>query len=109
MASTVSESNAINTVIRYIVGGGNVTEHPTDDDVEAALATLARAAYKTLMAGATPDTVRAAFADTPRPGTARAAVAVAEGLHRHASHNGAIPWPSVRRPYDTWAGTNASA
>ncbi|MGH9209876.1 MAG: hypothetical protein ACRD2C_04250 [Acidimicrobiales bacterium] len=31
-----------------------------------------------------------------------AAQEVCRGIQLHLSHNGALPWPTIRRPYDRW-------
>lgn len=107
MALTVTEASAVNRVIDFVVGAARPDHDPARDDravLAEALAVLARSANKTLMAGATPERVAAAFDAPPQPGSALAALAVVDGLETHLSHNGSLPWPSVRRPLEAWRG-----
>lgn len=56
MALTVGEANAVNTVIHHLVGDRDYSGHPiTRQQAIAALNLLIKGAYKTLLAGYTPE------------------------------------------------------
>lgn len=95
----VTESNAVYTLLAWL--GGSL--RPSDAEAELALTRLVRAAGVRLQMPASDADGRASFAHLrDRQRAARAAVEVCDALSVHQAHGGAIPWPSIRRPFEAW-------
>lgn len=101
----VSESNALNILLRWLAKP-DASDASADRAAEAAKL-LAERAHKTLGHGLSgPDAERVVLVEQDRrTETAEdldAALVVCEALEVHTSRGGAIPWPSIARPFKAW-------
>ena len=105
MALTVTEASAVNDLLRWLgLHADSRFLHDSPEDIEgrarAAASLLADHAHQRLMAGVQGADVEERWSSIEADDLR--AVAVCEALAFHESHNGSIPWPSVRRPYEAW-------
>lgn len=109
MALTNQHALAINVVLSWLgVHDDSIERAPVDPDVlEAALFGLADAAEAKLHSGVDGDDVArclpAVLERRRGQESDGAAQAVCRGIEVHLAHNGSLPWPSIRRPFDEWA------
>jgi hypothetical protein len=114
MALTVTEASAVFDLLHWLGwrqdwGLGVVA----DDRAADALALLGQHAGKTLQITVSRDEAKAAIANMAGPmagaNSDGHAQAVCQAIAVHLSHNGGLPWPSIRRPYDEWADAHQRA
>jgi len=121
VALTVTEANAVFDLLHWI-GGHQVAPNGELVDTRCPV-TPAEAADALALLG---EHAGARLQVTVRPAEARQAVqrlagrlagadsdgaaqAVCRGIATHLAHNGSLPWPSIRRPYDEWVAAHDAA
>lgn len=101
MSLTVTEANAVNRLLDFIAQPD--ASDATAEKAAGAAGLLADHAHKTLMAGRTATDAGEVVADEQaRRDRHHAALEVCVALAEHQAHGGAIPWPSIERPFYRW-------
>lgn len=105
MAVTVTEAAAVTRVLRRlgVPSFSPGVPRPTYDELFDALEVLAASASKRLqLTVARRGDLAAAVDRLTAVDSDGAAQAVCRALADHVAHGGAIPWPSIREPFDAW-------
>jgi hypothetical protein len=105
----ISEANAVATLLRALDPASDRDATTPDPEwIADQLAFLAGRAGKALMVGLNIDPRRILdrLAGVDSDGEAQA---VCRAIAAHLAHNGALPWPSIRKPYDAWAAAHDQA
>jgi hypothetical protein len=108
MALTVTEAQAVFELMHWLADtplwrAGDQAPKVSDERALEHLQLLAQHAGRRLQLTIPTEHLERAIGHHQAAESDGAAQAVCRAIDAHLAHNGSLPWPSIRRPYDEWA------